>query len=399
MLDGMPTSRTPRGEPGRPPAQPATEPRQQPRLRPSEERLLGAARTSRWIAITALVLAVIGVGLAAWRVLAPSEASCQTEAWDVNPAAEDLPAGWSVSSSQYDVNRKQMTILGPLPPDETTSQAVLYATITCFPQGADDAVARSADAATAAGQVVTGRDDLGEQAFEAVDDSGATFIQLRSGSIVAYLAASSDATTSEAEGVASAFDVALGGDGIELPVGTPDTGAASPSEVLPTDVPSEEPVESVSPAAPELESALPSAVGDIQLTIDSAIGADVLGTDQGSRAITAALREAGKSPDDLRVAQAYDPNDPSDPPILSILAVRVAGMDEQALAALVKGSWLAASGAGVTETPVTLAGRTFTRIDYGDGGTMSYLLAEDDMIRIIETADADLAAQAAAALP
>jgi hypothetical protein len=43
----------------------------------------------------------------------------------------------------------------------------------------------------------------------------------------------------------------------------------------------------------------------------------------------------------------------------------------------------------VTETPVTLAGRTFTRIDYGDGDD-DYLLAEDDMIRIIETADADL---------
>jgi hypothetical protein len=391
----MPTSRTARGEPGRPPAH---EPRE-PRLRPSEERLVNASRTTRRIAIAALALAVLGVGLAAWRFLQPGDSSCQIAAWDVNPALADLPAGWSVSSSQYDVSRKQMTLLGPVPQDELTSQAVVYATISCFPEGAADSVTRSADAATAAGQTVTGRDDLGDQAFTAEDASGSTFVQFRRGTIVVYLAASGDASVAEAEGVASAFDLAMGGDGIETAIGTPDTGTPSPSEALPSIEPTDVPVESVSPAAAELEAAMPSKVGEIELTIESAIGTDVLGTDQGSRAITAALREAGKTPDDLRVAQAYDPADPSDPPVLSILAVQVEGMPIDALAALVKDSWLAASGAGVTEAPVTLAGKTFTRIDYGDALTASYLLAEGDIVLVIETADEALAAQAAAALP
>jgi hypothetical protein len=74
-------------------------------------------------------------------------------------------------------------------------------------------------------------------------------------------------------------------------------------------------------------------------------------------------------------------------------------MKLDALLALVKDSWLAASGAGVKEDQVTLGGRTFTRIDYGDQGTKNYILAEDNKVIVIETADADLAAQAAAALP
>ena len=387
----MPTSRTARGEPGRAPAQ---EPRHEPRLRPSEERLVNASRTTRWIATGALALAVLAAGLAAWQVLRAPDASCQTAAWDITPTAENLPAGWSVSSSQYDVTRKQMTLLGALPEDELTSQGVVYATITCFAQGAADSVTRSADAAGAAGQTVSERDDLGEQAFTAVDDSGATFLQFRRGAIVVYLAASGDASVAEAEAVASAFDIAMGGDGIETAVGTPDTGVVSPTDALPSDDPSEEPVASA--AAPELEAALPARVGDIELSVESALGTDILSEDQGSRAIAAALREAGKSPGDLRVAQAYDANGVAD---LSILVVRVEGMELEALTALVKGSWLAATGAGVTEETITLAERTFTRIDYGDEGAASYLFAVDDRILVIETADADLAAQAAAALP
>ena len=393
MLCAMPTSRTARGEPGRPPAH---EPRREPRIRPSEERLASASRTTRWIAWVALAVAGIALGFAASRMLLPPDAGCQTAAWDATPATEDLPVGWTVSSSQYDVSRKQMTLLGPLPEDELTSQAVLYATITCFPQGATDSVTRSGEAASAAGQTVTQRDDLGDQAFTAEDASGSTFIQFRRGSIVVYLAASSDATVGEAEGVASAFDIAMGGDGIQTAIGTPDPGAASPSETIASAEPSAEPSDSTTPAAAELEAALPASVGDIALTVESAIGTDILGEDQGSRAITAALRQAGKSPEDLRVAQAYDPNGEAD---LSFLVIRVEGMELEALTTLVKGSWLAASGAGVTQAPVTLAGKTFTQIDYGDQGTMSYLLAEGDTILIIETADAELAAQAAAALP
>jgi hypothetical protein len=62
-------------------------------------------------------------------------------------------------------------------------------------------------------------------------------------------------------------------------------------------------------------------------------------------------------------------------------------------------SWLAASGAGVKTSSVTLAGRTFTRIDYGDQGAIDYVTAETDKVIVITTADASVAQQAAAALP
>ncbi len=215
----MSATRSPRPEPGSVP----------PKVRPSDERaqLAEATRRTRTIAMVAVVAALVALGLAAWRFVAPAGSSCQDTAWNTTPKAADLPADWSISASQYDVDRKQMTVVGPAPADANASQAVVYATITCFPSGAADAVTRSADAATAAGQTVTARDDLGDQAFSATDPSNATFLQLRHGDVVVYLAASGDATPSEVDALASAFDKALGGDGGQVAVGTPDPGTSA----------------------------------------------------------------------------------------------------------------------------------------------------------------------------
>lgn len=387
----MTANRRARGEP----AQPVQQAPREPRLRPSEERLLGAIRTNRRLALLAVVLAAVAAGVVTWRALAPSGTDCQTTAWNVAPAAENLPAGWTISATQYDIDRKQMTLLGPAPQDQTSSQPAVYVTITCYPQGAADSVTRSQSAATAAGQTVTARTDLGEQGYTALTTAGSTFVQFRHGSVVVYLAASSTVTGDEVNGVAGAFDIAMGGNGAETPIGTLDAGSPGPS-APPSEVPSAGASPSASAAAPELESALPTQVGSVNLSVESALGATILGSDQGSRAIIAALRADGKSPEDLRVAQAYDPTGASD---LTITAIRVQGMTLDTLKSLVLSSWLAASGAGVKEDSVTLGGHTFTRIDYGDEGPLNYVLAENDMIRIIETADPGLAAQAAAALP
>lgn len=351
-------------------------------------------RTTRRVAVAALVLALVGVGLAAAPFLLPRDESCQTRAWGVQPATSDLPTGWSLSSSQYDINRQQVTFLGPLPADETTAQGVVYTTVTCFPQNAADALARSEEAARTAGQTVTPRDDLGDGGFTATDESGATFVQLRHDGIVVYLAASADASATDVDLLASAYDRALGGDGGAVAVGTPDSGSADPSAVA-SAVPSEEAPSDVA-AAPELEARLPRTVDGTTLTIDSAGGTDVLGQDSSSRAISAALRAAGREPEDLAVAQAYDETQEAD---LSILAVSVEGLDGPAVETIVLDSWLAASGAGVAKETVTLAGREFTRIDYGDEGTRDYVLVEDGIVLVITTASAELAGATAAALP
>jgi hypothetical protein len=367
------------------------------RPRPSDERaqLAEAGRTTRRIAILALVLAIVGVGLAASRFLVAGGATCQEGAWDVRPATDDLPAGWTVSAGQFDINRQQVTLLGPLPEDETSAQAVVYTTITCFPQGAADAVARSEEASRDAAQLVVPRDDLSDGGFSATDESGATFTQFRADSIVVYLAASGDASPAEVDTIASAFDKALGGDGGAIAVGTPDPGIVAPSDGLESAGPSEE-VPSLGAVAPELEARLPTAVADLTLTVDSALGTDVFGEDSSSRAIIAALRSEGKTPADVTLAQAYDETEGAD---LSILAVEVDGLAQDKTQAIMLDSWLAASGAGVTREPQTIAGREFIVVDYGDEGTKDYVLAEDGAVIIITTASPELADAAAAALP
>jgi hypothetical protein len=369
----------------------------QPRPRPSDERaqLAQSARSTRRIAWVAVVAAVVALGLAAWRFVAPPTSSCQDTAWNTTPAETDLPAGWTTSASQYDVDRKQMTVVGPVSGDESTAQAVVYATITCFPSGAAESITRSADAATAAGQTVTARDDLGDQAFSATDPSNATFLQLRHGDVVVYLAASGDTTPTDVDSLASAFDKALGGDGGSVAVGTPD--AASPE--VPSDSgapPSDEAGASVSPAAPALEAAIPDVVGDITLGKDSATGADVLGDDPGARAVAAALREAGHETSDLLVAYASDEAGAAD---LTITGLAVDGMGPKALNDLALSSWLPAGGAGVTKSRATVGGREVTRVDYGDGGPIDYVLSTPEGVFIVTTADEGLASEALPALP
>jgi hypothetical protein len=382
--------------PGNRPA--VTDPPQERPRRPAEVRLEAAARTTRRIAIAAIAVAAVGLALTAWRAVTPADAGCQTTAWDATPAIAELPLGWTLGATQYDTNRKSMTFLGPAPADSTTNRAVLYATITCYPQGAADSVSRSAAAATAAGQAVTARQDLGDQAFIALDTSGASFIQLRRGPVVVYLAASGDATADEADAVAAAFDHAMGGPAPGTALGTPDVnGSPTPRpSSSPSASPSSVAAASASPAAPELEAALPTKVGDIALTVESAIGATILGTDQGSGPMIAALRSEGKTADDLRVAQAFDPTRQSD---LTIIAMSVAGMKADALRSLVLNSWLAASSPGVKSSSETIAGHAFTKVDYGSGVSSAYVLLEADRVIIIETPSADTAAQAAAALP
>lgn len=369
-----------------------------PRLRPAGEqhRLEAAGRTSRRLAVAALVLSVVGFGLAAWNVITPADGGCQSVAWSATPDAKDLPAGWTVASTQYDIARKSMSLLGPVSVDETRGQAVVYATITCYPDGAADAVTRSADAATAAGQLVNSRNDLGDGGFSAADESGATFLQFRHDRVVVYLAASGDVTPAAVDQLASAFDRAMGGDGGAVAVGTQDViTSAAPTSEPGTAAPSDDVLPSDG-TAPELEARLPTRVGDLVLIVDSATGSLFLGDDQVSRAIVAALRAEGREPDDLAVAQAYDETAESD---LSILAVSVDGMSEDKVTAFVLQSWLSATGAGVTIDTATLSGRELTRIDYGDGGSFDYVTRQGAIVIVITTANPDLAAQAVAALP
>ena len=150
-----------------------------------------------------------------------------------------------------------------------------------------------------------------------------------------------------------------------------------------------------SPVAPDLEARIPAQVGDVTLTIDSPSGSTILGEDQCSRAIQAALRAADREPDDLQVAQGYDESGDSD---LSILVVTVEGMPVEQTKELVLDSWLSATGAGVTTSTTTLAGDEWEVIDYGDEGTKDYVRVDGEDVIVITTSDPAEAEAAAAAM-
>ena len=369
--------------------------------------LAASGRTTRTIAVFALVIALVALGLGVWQTVGTltKAASCQTAAWNVTPAADQMPADWSVRASTYDVGRRSISMTGPDPADSSTQPGMGLATITCFPEGGADSVNRSRAAAKAAGQAVTDRKDLGDQAWTSEDSSGSFFANIRRANVVAFLAFSGTVTQDEVDQIASAFDLALGGQGgSDVPgpadTQTPDGSDAAPSieDSFPIDSidPGASDIPSDSPAAADLERLLPKKVGTVALTVQSALGPDLLGEDQGSRAILAALRQAHLTSAALRIAQAYDETGASD---ITILVVEVKGMPLDAMRQLVLDSWLAASGAGVITSEVTIGGHQFTRYDYGDEGTRDYVVSADGHVLVITTADTALAEQAAAALP
>jgi hypothetical protein len=150
-----------------------------------------------------------------------------------------------------------------------------------------------------------------------------------------------------------------------------------------------------SPAAPELEALLPTSVGGTTLTVQSATASDVLGTDPNSRALSAVVRSLGANPANLQIAQAFDDTNTID---LSIIGFRLAKGDGAKLKAAIIQTWLSAGATGVKQTEVTLGGKTLTKIDYGDEGTIEYVYGGPDYVIVLDTADVNIATEAASKL-
>jgi hypothetical protein len=365
---------------------------QPPRRRPSEERaaLASSTRTATQLSVLALVIAAVALGLTAWRLLAtPTAASCQNTVWSAAPADNQLPDQWAPHGTTFDTNRRTITFSGVDPGDGSGAPTVL-ATVSCFPDGASDAVSRAAAAARQYGQVVDTKNDLSDGGFESTDVSGAIFLEFRRGDIVVDLAAGAGATQTDIETIASAYDKALGGDGGSIatpePSSSADLGAASPGASDSAGLTHD---------APELEKLLPTKIGDVAMTVDSALGSAVLSDDPGGRAATAALRAAGKTPDDLKFAESYDETSTLN---ASVIAMSVSGLDASKVQTMVL-DWFQLSGTGVVKSDVQLAGKTWTKYDLGDEGALSYLRTDGAAVIVITASDDTVAGQAAAAMP
>ena len=156
--------------------------------------------------------------------------------------------------------------------------------------------------------------------------------------------------------------------GSEEPLGSEDPGAVEPSG---------------SPYATELQALLPTSLGGTVLTFDARSAASYFQEgDPTGRAVAASLRKLGKTSDDLQIVQGFDESGTiSD----AIVAFRLPGGDLDALRSIVLQTWLGTANAGVTQSKVTIGGKEFTKVDYGDAQSNEYVYAKTDYVVVIDT--------------
>ena len=318
---------------------------------------------------------------------------------------ERVPTGWKVTATDVYPDNQTTTITGPVPANGAAASTI-YASVTCFGDHAADAIARSEQASKDAGRAVTAVDGIGDIGYAiAGDTSGASAIQFRRGSLLAYLASSGTVSQADLRQAGSAVDAAirraLGDAGATAaPVASPAAPASgSPSgSPEPSGLASPQPSQgaAASPAAPELEALMPTQVSGTALSVQSATGDQVLGTDAASKALTSALASFGKKPADLQLAQAYDPTNTLD---VTILGFRVPGIAVSKLEPAVLQTWLFAGATGVTTKQTTVSGVAVTEVTYGGDTSVSYVVVRKDSVLVVQSGVAALAAAAIAALP
>lgn len=356
------------------------------------------------VAIAALVIALVAVGLSAVAILRPAVASCQVAAWDAVPKASEIPSGWMIGSTDVYPDNQTTTIAGPASASGSAGSTI-YASVTCFGDRASDAISRTEQASKDAGRSVTPLDGIGETGYAiAGDTTGASALQFRRGPLVAYVASSGTVTDAELRQAGSAVDAAvrraLGEAGVtpapvpssvSPPVGSPAGSPAASGGASP------EPSQAVaSPVAPELEALMPRLVSGTTLVVQSATGDQVLGTDAASKALVSALNSFGKKPTDLQIAQAYDAASQLD---LTVLGFRVPGVSAATFKPAVLQTWLLSGATGVTTKETTVSGVQVTEVSYGGATSVSYVALRKDAVIVVQSGDAAIAAAALAALP
>jgi hypothetical protein len=352
-----------------------------------------------WLAVGAAVIAIaaLAVTLLGRSGGAADLDACRRAAWAAVPAATDLPDGWTLSTSDLNANGMTVSILGQPSTDGSTNQPVVYASVTCYGDVATTALSQYRAAAKAAGATVTDR-GLGGDAYDVDNPStGSVTTLFRVGGLIGQIADAGSAKPSELATITSAVASAMGD---RTAAGT-SGGQANASGAVGSDEPSPEPagsdgaLPSESAAAPELEALLPTEAGGTTLTIQSATAADGLGSDPTSRAFAAAIPAIGAKLADLQIAQAFDETQTVD---INIFGFRLVGGDGTKLRGAVIDTWLSGGGAGVKQSEVKLAGKTFTKVDYGDGGAIDYVYSGADYVIVIETSDAAIATEVAGQL-
>lgn len=177
------------------------------------------------------------------------------------------------------------------------------------------------------------------------------------------------------------------------PAASADTASDEPIDE--GDVPSDEAIPE-SHTFPDLEALLPADVGGTPLAVQSFTGTDVLTDDSWGQSITAFLATVGKTPADLQVARAEDPEGLID--LDSIWVFRLADVDPEKLRQAIIDGWkvdfpdLATSNATVVDKAVIKG-------SFGEDAIGSIWYINNGVIFDIESYDEDLSSTILAALP
>jgi hypothetical protein len=343
-----------------------------------------------WLAVLAVVLAAGAIAFVVLRgPSTPDLTACRTAAWAAIPDPDNLPPDWKLTSTDLNANGMTISILGPQPADSTTKQPAVYASITCYGDAAATALAKDRAAATSAGARVTKR-SANFDAFDIDNPTTGTLTTLfRVNGLVGQVA-SGGASPEDLAVITQAVAAAMGDETASGTAGVTSTDAATGSEEpLPTDEESLEP--DPTPIAPELEAKMPTSISGSPLSVDS-FTADNFFTDPASRAFIAEVRTLGIDLAKLQVAEAGDASQTVN---LAAYGFRLPGGDIAKLVPAIERTWLSSGTAGVKQSSVSLGGKAFTKIDYGDGGA-AYVYRGADYVIVIETTDPAAAAEAAA---
>jgi len=348
------------------------------------------AAAAPWIALLALVAAFAAFAFVLLN-RGTDLSACRSAAWDAIPDSADLPGGWQLGSTDLNANGMTLSILGPASTDGSTAQPAVYASVTCYGDVAATAMSQNKTAAKAAGSSVVNRVGGGDAYDVTSPATGSKTTLFRVGQLIGQIADAGSASPSDLQTITQAVATAMGDEGAAGTAGQPQRSEAAAGSARPgasADLGSAEP----SAVAPELEADLPTTIQDTALSPFSTTGDQVLQNFPAARALAARVQSLGAKLTEFQVAQAADPNGGLD---ITVTGFRLPGLATDKLKAAVLEAWLGANQPGVKTSTVKLSGKTLTKVDYGTNGPSDYIYTTPDHVIVIDTADADAAAEAA----
>jgi hypothetical protein len=169
-------------------------------------------------------------------------------------------------------------------------------------------------------------------------------------------------------------------------VATPTPGADQPAASV---------GDTTSHDAPDLEALLPTSYAETPLTTTSWLGGTILSGDDWSNSITAFLAGRELMPDDLKIAQAYDPAGALD---LAAVAFEAPNVDPAVFVQAIIDAWKV-DYPGLATSSVTFGSKTAIKGLFPEEPIASYWYASNGVAYEVDTSDESIAAGVLATLP